>query len=40
MKPLRKLHELHQKHENLWWILLGLIAIGGLLFFASKVAGW
>lgn len=40
MKLVEKLHELHEKHENLWWILLAVAAIAGLLFFASKVAGW
>ena len=40
MKSFRILHELHEKHENLWWILLGVIATLGLLFFATKVMGW
>ena len=39
MKAFRKLHELHEKHENLWWILLGLLAIVGLLVFATKTWG-
>lgn len=40
MKLVRKLHELHEKHENLWWMLIVVIAIAGLLVFASRVAGW
>ena len=40
MSIRRKLHELHEKHENLWWILLGIVAVVGLLVFASKVVGW
>jgi hypothetical protein len=39
MNVLRKLHELHEKHENLWWILLCVVAIAGLLVFATKVWG-
>ena len=40
MNVLRKLHELHEKHENLWWILVSVLAAVGLLVFASKVFGW
>ncbi len=40
MSIRRKLHELHEKHENLWWILLAIAAVVGLLVFASKVIGW
>ena len=40
MSIRRKLHELHEKHENLWWILLAIVAVVGLLVFASKVVGW
>lgn len=39
MKSLRKLHEFHEKHENWWWILIALLAVIGLLIFASKVLG-
>jgi hypothetical protein len=40
MSAMDRLHELHEKHENLWWIALGVIAVGGLLIFAGKVFGW
>ena len=40
MSTFRKLHELHEKHENLWWILLCVLATIGLLVFAGTVAGW
>lgn len=39
MSQFRKLHELHEKHENLWWILLAVLAAVGLLVFASTVVG-
>ena len=39
MKPIRKLHEFHEKHENWWWIALCALAAVGLLVFASKVMG-
>lgn len=39
MSVLRKLHELHEKHENAWWILLFVIAAIGLLVFAGTVMG-
>ena len=39
MSQIRKLHELHEKHENLWWILLAVIAVFGLLFFAGGLMG-
>ncbi len=36
----RKLHELHEKHENLWWILLCVLAAFALLVFTSRaIAG-
>ena len=40
MKAFRKLHELHEKHENLWWILLCVLAAIGLLVFATKLNNW
>lgn len=39
-KHIQRLHQLHEKHENLWWILLCVLAAIGLLVFASTVAGW
>ncbi len=40
MSRLRTLHELHEKHENLWWIVLAVVATVGLLVFAGTVMGW
>ena len=40
MSAMDRLHELHEKHENLWWIALGVFAVAGLLMFAGKVFGW
>jgi len=40
MSHLRTLHELHEKHENLWWIVLGVVAAIGLLLFAGTLMGW
>ena len=40
MNAFERLHELHEKHENLWWVLLGLAAAIGLLLFAGTVVGW
>lgn len=40
MSGFQKLHELHEKHENLWWILLFVFAAIGLLIFAGTVAAW
>ena len=40
MRLVDRLHQLHEKHENLWWIVLGVIAAIGLLLFAGRVAGW
>ncbi|MGI9470977.1 MAG: hypothetical protein ACR2NZ_05570 [Rubripirellula sp.] len=39
MTAFERLHELHEKHENLWWIVLGVIALIGLLVFAGNVVG-
>lgn len=36
---LRKLHEFHEKHERLWWIVLGVVATVGLLIAASQIGG-
>ena len=40
MSRLRTLHELHEKHENLWWIVLAAIALVGILLFAGTVMAW
>ncbi|MEM8665992.1 MAG: hypothetical protein AAGG48_00645 [Planctomycetota bacterium] len=40
MSLFRKLHELHQKHENLWWIMLAVIAATGLLLLSGNVIGF
>lgn len=39
MNQIPKLHQLHERHENIWWILIALIAGAGLLFFAGTVFG-
>jgi hypothetical protein len=39
MSRLRTLHELHEKHENLWWIVLAVVSVLGLLLFAGTVMG-
>ena len=36
---LDSLRKFHQKHENWWMILLAILALVGLLFFARMLNG-
>ena len=36
---LEGLRKFHQKHENWWMIVLAVVAVVGLLFFAGALSG-
>ena len=37
---LTSLHEFHQRHESLWWMLLGVLALILVLAFATATASF
>lgn len=35
------IHKLHERHENVWWIVLMCVAVAfALLVLAQTVSGW
>ena len=36
---MKSLREFHEKHENWWMIVLAIIAVFGLLYFAGALGG-
>ena len=37
---MKSLREFHEKHENWWMIVLAIIALLGLLYFAGVLGGF